>query len=84
MQSSRDNSFGTYCRSFSGTAANPRYFFRVCDDIERQKMKRDLFWAGLLTRIAKQGAVSYVELKGLPIDEFFILVMEYEKSMQNG
>jgi len=47
-------------------------------------MKRDLFWAGLLTRIATPGAVSYIELKGLPIDEFFILVMEYEKSMQNG
>ena len=47
-------------------------------------MKRDLFWAGLLTRIARQGAVSYVELKGLPIDEFFILVMEYEKTMNDG
>ncbi len=47
-------------------------------------MKRDLFWTGLLTRIAKQGAVSYMELKQLPVDEFFLLVMEYEKSMENG
>ena len=47
-------------------------------------MKRDLFWAGLLTRIAKQGAISYMDLKGLPVDEFFLLVMEYEKSMEDG
>ena len=39
-------------------------------------MNRDLFWTGLLTRIAKQGAISYNELKYLPIDEFFMLVME--------
>ena len=51
---------------------------------EKQKMKRDLFWTGLLTRIAKQGAVSYMELKHLPIDEFFLLVMEYEKTMSDG
>jgi len=47
-------------------------------------MKRDLFWTGLLTRIAKQGAVSYIELKHLPIGEFFLLVMEYEKSISDG
>ena len=47
-------------------------------------MKRDLFWAGLLTRIAKQGAISYNELKKLPIDEFFILVMDYENTMSDG
>ena len=47
-------------------------------------MKRDLFWAGLLTRIAKQGAISYMDLKKLPVDEFFLLVMEYEKSMEDG
>jgi len=47
-------------------------------------MKRDLFWTGLLTRIAKQGAISYTELKGLPIEEFFLLVMDYEKSISDG
>lgn len=47
-------------------------------------MKRDLFWTGLLTRIAKQGAISYMELKKVPIEEFFILVMEYEKTMKDG
>ena len=47
-------------------------------------MKRDLFWAGLLTRIAKQGAIGYMDLKKLPVDEFFLLVMEYEKSVENG
>ena len=47
-------------------------------------MKRDLFWAGLLTRIAKQGAISYMDLKRLPVDEFFLLVMEYEKSVEDG
>ena len=47
-------------------------------------MKRDLFWAGLLTRIAKQGAISYMDLKRLPVDEFFLLVMEYEKTMSDG
>jgi len=47
-------------------------------------MKRDLFWTSLLTGIAKQGAVSYMELKKLPVDEFFLLVMEYEKSKENG
>ena len=47
-------------------------------------MKRDLFWAGLLTRIAQRGAVSYKELKELPIGEFFLLVMEYEKTMSDG
>jgi len=47
-------------------------------------MKRDMFWTGLLTRIAKQGAVSYIELKQLPVDEFFLLVMEYEKTVQDG
>ena len=47
-------------------------------------MKRDLFWAGLLTRIAKQGAINYMDLKKLPVDEFFLLVMEYEKSVENG
>lgn len=47
-------------------------------------MKRDIFWAGLLNRIARQGAIGYTELKGLPIDEFFILVMEFEKTMKDG
>ena len=47
-------------------------------------MKRDLFWTGLLTRIAQRGAISYTELKKLPVDEFFLLVMEYEKSMEDG
>jgi len=47
-------------------------------------MKRDLFWSGLLTRIAQRGALSYIELKGLPIEEFFLLVMEYEKSNEDG
>jgi len=47
-------------------------------------MNRDLFWTSLLTGIAKQGAVSYMELKQLPVDEFFLLVMEYEKTVQNG
>lgn len=47
-------------------------------------MKRDLFWTGLLTRIAQRGAVSYMELKHLPIDEFFLLVMEYEKTQESG
>ena len=47
-------------------------------------MKRDLFWAGLLTRIAQRGAISYMDLKGLPIGEFFLLVMEYEKTLEDG
>lgn len=47
-------------------------------------MKRDLFWAGLLTRIARQGAISYNELKLLDVSEFFILVMEYEKTVKDG
>ena len=47
-------------------------------------MKRDLFWAGLLTNIAKQGAISYMDLKKLPVDEFFLLVMQYEKTMSDG
>jgi len=47
-------------------------------------MKRDLFWTSLLTRIAKQGAITYMDLKYLPVDEFFLLVMEYEKSIENG
>jgi len=47
-------------------------------------MKRDLFWTGLLTRIAQRGAVSYMELKGIPIEEFFLLVMEYEKTISDG
>lgn len=47
-------------------------------------MKRDLFWTGLLTRIAKQGAITYMELKKLPVDEFFLLVMEYEKTLNDG
>lgn len=47
-------------------------------------MKRDMFWTGLLTRIAQRGAVSYMELKHLPVEEFFLLVMEYEKSMSDG
>jgi hypothetical protein len=47
-------------------------------------MKRDLFWTGLLTRVARQGAISYVDLKKLPIDEFLLLYMEYEKSMSDG
>jgi len=47
-------------------------------------MSRDLFWTGLMNRIAQQGAISYLELKGLPIDEFFILVMDYEKTLSDG
>ena len=47
-------------------------------------MKRDLFWTGLLNRIAKQGAITYMDLKHLPVDEFFLLVMEYEKSINDG
>jgi len=47
-------------------------------------MKQDMFWTGLLTRMAKQGAITYTELKRLPVEEFFLLVMEYEKSMSDG
>lgn len=47
-------------------------------------MKRDLFWTSLLTRIAKQGAITYMDLKHLQVDEFFLLVMEYEKSLNDG
>ena len=43
-----------------------------------------MFWSGLMTRIARQGAISYMELKTIPIEEFFILVMEYEKTMKDG
>lgn len=43
-----------------------------------------MFWTGLLTRIAQRGAVSYMELKELPVEEFFLLVMEYEKTVSDG
>jgi len=47
-------------------------------------MKRDLFWAGLLTNIARQGAITYMDLKYLPIEEFFLIVMQYEKMADDG
>jgi len=42
-------------------------------------MSRDLFWTGTMTRIAKQGAISYNELKRMNIDEFFLILKDYEK-----
>jgi len=47
-------------------------------------MKRDLFWTNILTKIARQGAISYNELKRLDISEFFLLVMDYEKSLKDA
>jgi hypothetical protein len=47
-------------------------------------MNRDLFWTSLMTKIASQGAISYNELKRLDIEEFFLLVMDYEKTINSG
>ena len=42
-------------------------------------MKRDLFWTSLITRIAEKGAVSYNDLKHMDIEEFFLIVLNYDK-----
>ena len=47
-------------------------------------MRRDLYWTNLLTRIAKAGAHTYSELKQIDVEEFFLIVMDYEKSLSDG
>lgn len=47
-------------------------------------MNRDLFWTGMLTRLAREGAISYNELKRLPIDEFFLVYSEYENRLRDA
>jgi hypothetical protein len=46
-------------------------------------MSRDLFWTGTMTRIAKQGAVSYEELKRMNVDEFFLILKDYENNAKS-
>lgn len=41
-------------------------------------MNRDLFWTGMMTRIARTGAVPYNELKKLEVEEFFLIVKDYQ------
>ncbi|HCC71263.1 MAG TPA: hypothetical protein DEQ09_08955 [Bacteroidales bacterium] len=45
-------------------------------------MKRDLFWADIITRVAQNSAMTYGECKRLDIDEFFVLLMNYEHKMK--
>jgi len=48
-------------------------------------MKRDLFWADIITRVAQGSAMTYGECKRLDVDEFFVLLMNYEyKIKQHG
>lgn len=35
-------------------------------------------------RLAKTGMMSYTELKGLEIKEFFIILVNYEKQVEDG
>lgn len=44
-------------------------------------MERDLFWTNLLRRIAKQGSESYNDLKYMDIEEFFLIVIDYERTI---
>jgi len=41
-----------------------------------------MFWADLLTRLAKSGMMSYKELKSLDVKEFFIILVNYEKQIK--
>jgi len=41
-----------------------------------------MFWADLLTRLAKSGMMSYKELKSLDVKEFFIILINYEKQIK--
>lgn len=50
-------------------------------DFRRREIEIDLFWVDLLTKIAKDGAMSYMDLKALDVREFFIIVVNYEKSL---
>jgi len=47
-------------------------------------MRRDLDWTSTLTRIAKQGALTYNDLKRLPIDEFFLVYTDYVNSIRDA
>lgn len=44
-------------------------------------MERDLFWTNLIRRIARQGSESYNDLKRMNIEEFFLVVMDYERTI---
>ena len=44
-------------------------------------MKRDLFWADIITRVAQNSAMTYTEAKKLDIDEFFVIVTNYEAKL---
>ena len=43
-----------------------------------------MFWADLLTRLAQSGMMSYKELKSLDVKEFFIILVNYEKRLEDG
>ena len=45
-------------------------------------MKRDLFWADIITRVAQNSAITYTEAKKLEVDEFFVLVTNYEAKLK--
>ena len=42
-----------------------------------------MFWAGTLTMLAKSEPLSYMELKSLDTEEFFIILVNYERKL-NG
>ena len=42
----------------------------------------DLFWTNILTSLAKSEPLSYLELKGLNVEEFFLILTNYDR--KNG
>ena len=41
-----------------------------------------MFWNDLLIRLAQSGIMSYKELKSLDVHEFFVLLVNYEKQIE--
>lgn len=44
----------------------------------------DLYWADLVTKMARDGVLSYTELKAMDVFEFFLLLVNYERQSKNG
>jgi hypothetical protein len=47
----------------------------------KEAIEIDLFWADMLMRMAQSGLMSYEEMRGLNVKQFFIILINYEKQL---
>ena len=45
-------------------------------------IRSEMFWSNLLLKLTKQGGLDYNQLKELDVHEFFIILINYEKEIE--